>query len=107
MTSRTTVPKMALTLVAVQVSGKIHRMIKKASTAMIPEAPNSPMLSPFCGLPPSLTFTRNDPAIDTRMPTPASASGNNTAANLSTPTVSPKTVKNPVPSTIVPMIEPT
>ena len=73
---------------------------------MMREAPNSPVLSPVWGLPPSLTFTKNDPTIETIMPAAAMTSGSITAAMVEIPMAS-NTGTNAAPRTMVPMIEPT
>ena len=98
------VPTMGV--VAVNVSGSMNEMMKKLRTAMSPAAPNSPMLSARCGLPPSFTLTKNDPRIETTIPTAAMTSGRRTAPS-SMPPASTRAAANAAPSTIAPMIEPT
>ena len=98
------VPTMGV--VAVNSLGSMNAMMKYASTAIRPAAPNSPMLSARCGLPPSFTLTKNEPRMETTMPTAAMTSGSRTAPN-SMPPASTRAAANAAPSTIAPMIEPT
>src|SRR5690606_38201495 len=81
-------------------------MIKKDAIIMIMDDTNSPMLSAFCGLPPSFTFTKNVPRNDMTMPTPASTRGSSTAERPLKLSENPGTI-NAAPSTIVPMMDPT
>ena len=93
-------------VVAVNSAGIMNWMMKNARTAMSAAAPNSPMFSARWGLPPSLTRTKNEPRIETMMPTAAITSGSNTAPS-SIPPASRSDAANAAPSTIAPMIEPT
>src|SRR5690606_25742723 len=86
--------------------GSMHLMIKKDAMIMMMDETNSPMLSAFCGLPPSFTFTKNVPRNDITMPTPASARGSSTAERPLKLSENPGTI-NAAPSTIVPMMDPT
>ena len=81
-------------------------MMPNDSTSITPAAPNSPLLSPDCGLAPSRTFTRKLAAMATRMPTAASTSGRATAEYPLVPAAANAGI-SAAPSTIVPMIDPT
>ena len=75
---------------------------------MIAEEANSPALSAFCGSPPSLTFTRNVPSIDVKIPIAPKIKGStigDSPPKKSVKLVAPATIA--APRTIVPIIEPT
>ena len=63
--------------------GKRFEIKKYITAIIIADEPNSPIFNAFCGLPPSLTETRNVPIIETIIPEDAITNGNitNEASN--------------------------
>ena len=86
-------------------SGKKKSMRKYVATIINPAETNSPVFNAACGLPPSLTLTKNVPIIDIIIPVDAIKSGSKIAF-VSPPENSCKPT-NAAPRTIAPIIEPT